>query len=116
MKRARDIREQLESLCDRVEIEKHSSQDNEQIAKAITSGFFYHTSKLQRNGAYRTVKNAHTVNIHPQSALFKEEEPPAWLLYHELVFTSKEYVPVSFHIPVVYRTRVGLRWFYCLRF
>jgi hypothetical protein len=40
------------------------------------------------------VKNAHTVNIHPQSALFKEEEPPAWLLYHELVFTSKEYVPV----------------------
>ena len=41
------------------------------------------------------MKNAHTVNIHPQSALFKEEEPPAWLLYHELVFTSKEYVPQS---------------------
>ena len=97
MKRARDIREQLESLCDRVEVEKNdpetdgpAEQDN--ICKAIASGFFYHTAKLQRNGSYRTVKNAHTVNIHPQSALFKEEEPPAWLLYHELVFTSKEYM------------------------
>jgi pre-mRNA-splicing factor ATP-dependent RNA helicase DHX16 len=64
MKRARDIREQLESLCDRVEIEKHSSQDNEQIAKAITSGFFYHTSKLQRNGAYRTVKVRNNLFMH----------------------------------------------------
>lgn len=27
------------------------------IRKSITSGFFYHTASLQKNGSYRTVKN-----------------------------------------------------------
>lgn len=31
-----------------------------------------------------------SVTIHPNSALF--EELPRWLLYHELVFTSKEFM------------------------
>lgn len=31
-----------------------------------------------------------TVMIHPNSALF--EELPRWVLYHELVFTTKEYM------------------------
>jgi pre-mRNA-splicing factor ATP-dependent RNA helicase DHX16 len=37
MKRARDIREQLASLCDRVEVERKSNAaDHEAICKAIT--------------------------------------------------------------------------------
>lgn len=31
-----------------------------------------------------------TVTIHPNSALF--EELPRWILYHELVFTTKEFM------------------------
>ena len=58
----------------------------------MTAGFFYHTATLQKNGSYRTVKTQHTVHIHPQSCLFKEEVLPRWLVYHELVFTSKEYM------------------------
>ena len=58
MKRARDIRDQLLGLMDRCEIELRSApQDVDAIRKAITSGFFYHTSSLQKNGSYRTVKN-----------------------------------------------------------
>lgn len=33
------------------------SPNAEAIRKAITSGFFYHTASLQKNGSYRTVKN-----------------------------------------------------------
>ena len=73
MKRARDIREQLEGLCERVEIDPtKSSRDSDDLGKAITAGFFYHAAKLQKNGGYRTVKNAHTVHIHPSSCLAKE--------------------------------------------
>lgn len=43
-------------------------------SKSITSGFFYHTAKFQKDGSYRTVKHQHTVAIHPQSCLFKEKE------------------------------------------
>ena len=47
-------------------------------------------AELQKNGSYRTVKNPQTVHIHPSSGLSKES--PRWLVYFELVFTTKEYM------------------------
>ncbi|KAB2633578.1 pre-mRNA-splicing factor ATP-dependent RNA helicase DHX16 [Pyrus ussuriensis x Pyrus communis] len=91
MKRARDIRDQLEGLLERVEIELVSNMsDNETIKKAITSGFFPHSAKLQKNGSYRTVKHPQTVHIHPSSGL--SQVLPRWVIYHELVLTTKEYM------------------------
>ncbi|XP_031118889.1 pre-mRNA-splicing factor ATP-dependent RNA helicase DEAH1-like isoform X3 [Ipomoea triloba] len=91
MKRARDIRDQLEGLLERVEIELTSNlNDLEPIKKCITSGFFPHSAKLQKNGSYRTVKHPQTVHIHPSSGL--AQVLPRWVVYHELVLTSKEYM------------------------
>eukprot|EP01147_Barroeca_monosierra_P002717 gene2717-5595_t len=91
MKRARDVREQLEGLMERVEIEVTSNPlDDVAIRKAITSGYFYHTARLSKGGSYKTVKNQQSVQIHPHSALF--EKNPRWVVYHELVFTTKEYI------------------------
>jgi pre-mRNA-splicing factor ATP-dependent RNA helicase DHX16 len=91
MKRARDVREQLLGLLERTEIEMRSEAGNvDLLKKCVTAGFFYHTAKLQKNGAYRTVKNPQTVHIHPSSGLSKES--PRWLVYFELVFTTKEYM------------------------
>jgi pre-mRNA-splicing factor ATP-dependent RNA helicase DHX16 len=91
MKRARDIRDQLLGLLERVEIDLVSDRGAlDSIRKCITAGFFYHTAKLQKNGSYRTVKNPQTVNIHPSSGLVKEL--PRWVVYFELVFTTKEYM------------------------
>ena len=91
MRRARDIRDQLLGLLERVEIELVSDRNNlENIKKCITSGFFYNTAKLQKNGSYRTVKTPQTVAIHPSSGLAKEL--PRWVVYFELVFTTKEYM------------------------
>ncbi|XP_029727278.2 pre-mRNA-splicing factor ATP-dependent RNA helicase DHX16 [Aedes albopictus] len=91
MKRARDVREQLVGLMQRVEIEMVSGlPETINIRKAITSGYFYHIARLSKGGHYKTVKHNQTVMIHPNSALF--EELPRWVLYHELVFTTKEYM------------------------
>uniref|UniRef100_A0A665U372 Pre-mRNA-splicing factor ATP-dependent RNA helicase DHX16 n=1 Tax=Echeneis naucrates TaxID=173247 RepID=A0A665U372_ECHNA len=90
MRRARDVRDQLEGLMDRIEVEVVSSQgDNVSIRKAVTAGYFYHTSRLSKGG-YKTVKHQQTVYVHPNSSLF--EEQPRWLIYHELVFTTKEFM------------------------
>ncbi|KAL3513087.1 hypothetical protein ACH5RR_025804 [Cinchona calisaya] len=91
MKRARDIRDQLEGLLERVEIELTSNtNDLEAIKKAITSGFFPHSARLQKNGSYRSVKHPQTVHIHPSSGL--AQVLPRWVVYHELVLTTKEYM------------------------
>ena len=94
MKKARDIRDQLEGLCERVEIDLavSSPDDLDAILKAVTAGFFYNVAKLGRTGEYQTVKQKKTVYIHPGSVLAKEEEPPAWLVYFELAFTTKEFM------------------------
>lgn len=48
MKRARDIRDQLEGLLERVEIEPSSNlNDLESIKKSITSGIYMFESKVQ---------------------------------------------------------------------
>nr|XP_027202716.1 pre-mRNA-splicing factor ATP-dependent RNA helicase DHX16-like [Dermatophagoides pteronyssinus] len=91
MCRARDVRDQLEKLMERVEAEcKSCDNDNIAIRKTITSGYFYHTAKLNKGGHYRTIKGNNTVLIHPNSTLFDEQ--PQCVLYHELVLTSKEYM------------------------
>lgn len=41
--------------------------------QAITAGFFYNTSKMSKSGDYKTIKNQHTVYIHPSSVLHKQE-------------------------------------------
>eukprot|EP00731_Ephydatia_muelleri_P026544 Em0018g644a len=91
MKMARDIRDQLEGLMERVEIDvKSNILDSVAIRKAVTAGYFYHTVSLSKGGVYKTVKHQQTVHIHPQSSLF--QELPKWVVYHELVFTTKEYM------------------------
>jgi len=91
MRRARDVREQLVGLVERVEIEMLSNEEDVvSIGKAITAGYFYNTARLSKSGGYKTVKHNQTVLIHPQSALF--EDVPRWLIYHELVLTTKEYM------------------------
>lgn len=96
MKKARDIREQLEGLCDRVEIDHMVSagvdENMDSILKAVSSGFFYNIARLSRTGDYQTVKQQKTVYIHPSSVLSKAEDPPAWLVFFELAFTTKEYM------------------------
>mmetsp|Transcript_26254 Transcript_26254/g.38918 ORF Transcript_26254/g.38918 Transcript_26254/m.38918 type:complete len:1058 (+) Transcript_26254:41-3214(+) len=93
MNKARDIREQIEGLMERVEVEMTSNpHDTDAVCKALTAGYFYNTAKLSKNGDFKTVKHQHTVYIHPSSVLSREEDPPRWLLYHELAFTSKEYM------------------------
>ena len=93
LNKARDIREQLAALCERVEIEVSSSSDTAAIGKALTAGYFYNISKLGKSGTdYKTVKHKHTVYIHPSSVMSREEDPPKWLLYHELAYTTKEYM------------------------
>jgi pre-mRNA-splicing factor ATP-dependent RNA helicase DHX16 len=91
MTRARDVRDQLEALLQRVEVDLKSSEDWANVRKAFTAGYFYQGATFGKvAGQYRTLKGQQSVQIHPNSALF--EPKPRWVLYHELVMTTKEYM------------------------
>lgn len=112
MRRARDIREQLLDMLERVELEPVSNGgESEGIRKAITSGFFTNAARLNKSGTYTTLKYPHTVDVHPQSSLFVASDEqqkeaalqygkrqispaarPRLVVYAELVLTTKEYM------------------------
>ena len=107
--RARDVREQLLALLERVEVPLLSSPaDSAAVCKAVASGFFFHAARLHgTSGQYRTLKSHTYVQIHPSSCLFcqgaaaavaaaatsaQQQRLPRWVVFHELVLTSKEFM------------------------
>ena len=92
--RARDVKDQLLALCERVEVTWSSCGSNDivPLQKAILSGYFVNSARLERGGdSYRTMKNNTTVYIHPSSVLMSSDPPIRAICFFELVQTSKEY-------------------------
>uniref|UniRef100_H3CAR0 ATP-dependent RNA helicase DHX8 n=1 Tax=Tetraodon nigroviridis TaxID=99883 RepID=H3CAR0_TETNG len=92
LKRAQDIRKQMLSIMDRHKLDVVSccGKATVRVQKAICSGFFRNAAKKDPQEGYRTLIDQQVVYIHPSSALFNRQ--PEWVVYHELVLTTKEYM------------------------
>ncbi|KAF8167396.1 P-loop containing nucleoside triphosphate hydrolase protein [Crassisporium funariophilum] len=90
MRRAQDVRKQLLGIMDRYKHDILSAgRDFNMVRKAICSGFFRNAAKKDPQEGYKTLVEGTPVYIHPSSALFNRN--PEWLVYHELVLTTREY-------------------------
>ncbi|XP_071078637.1 ATP-dependent RNA helicase DHX33-like isoform X1 [Haliotis cracherodii] len=91
MKTALEVRRQLRDIVQRQQLPIQScGQDTTAIRRCLSTGFFMNAAELQRTGDYITLSVRKTVSIHPSSALFQCK--PAYVLYNELVQTSKCYM------------------------
>jgi len=91
LRRSQDVRKQLITLMDRYKFEILScGNDYNRIRKCIAAGYFGNASRRDPQEGYRTLADHNQVYIHPASALYQRN--PEWLVYHELVLTSKEYL------------------------
>ena len=68
------------------------------IGKSLTAGYFWNTAKLTKAGIYKTIKSKLNVFIHPSSIMIKTNEKAdvmaPYILFYELVFTTKEYMRI----------------------
>ncbi|XP_022098582.1 putative ATP-dependent RNA helicase DHX33 [Acanthaster planci] len=91
MRHAMEIRAQLRDLCVKAGLPIMScGQDTTPVRKCLVQGLFMNSAELQRDGTYFTLDRKQTVSIHPSSCLFQCK--PAYLLYGELVQTTKCYM------------------------
>ncbi|KAH9370938.1 hypothetical protein HPB48_012241 [Haemaphysalis longicornis] len=91
LKRAQDVRKQLLGIMDRHKLDVVSCAKNTaRVQKAVCSGFFRNAAKKDPQEGYRTLVDGQVVYIHPSSALFNRQ--PEWVVYYELVLTTKEYM------------------------
>ncbi|OCB85640.1 hypothetical protein A7U60_g7290 [Sanghuangporus baumii] len=90
MRRAQDVRKQLLGIMDRYKHDIISAgRDYNRVRKALCSGFFRNAAKKDPQEGYKTLVEGTPVYIHPSSALFNR--PPEWLIYNELILTTREY-------------------------
>ncbi|CAL1538482.1 unnamed protein product [Lymnaea stagnalis] len=92
LNRAVEISNQLGRLLTKYQVKIVSCEENtEALSKCILSGFFTNTAHLHYSGEYRTLRDNHSLHIHPTSVLACEE-PPQWVVFNEVVQTKKDYM------------------------
>ncbi|NP_001359442.1 probable ATP-dependent RNA helicase DHX35 isoform c [Mus musculus] len=90
--RAATVRDQLKKLLVKFQVPKVSSEgDPDPVLRCIVSGFFANAARFHSSGAYRTIRDDHELHIHPASVLYAEK-PPRWVIYNEVIQTSKYYM------------------------
>lgn len=60
--------------------------------KSITAGYFHQAARVKGIGEYMNCRTAAPCILHPTSALYGLGFMPDYVIYHELVMTSKQYM------------------------
>lgn len=58
----------------------------------MCSAYFYNAAKIKGIGEYVNMLTGMACNLHPSSSLFGLGYTPDYVVYHELIMTSKEYM------------------------
>ena len=93
MKRAAEVRKQLQTLCARHGLETKSCGDElDALRKCLAAGLFLNVAVRSDKGQYATLAERHVVYIHPTSVLRRSSKQPSHLVFSELVLTTKQYL------------------------
>lgn len=91
--RAREIREQIRDIMISSHMQLTScGYDLDIVRECICSGFYHQAARRKGLGEYVNLRTSVSVQLHPTSALYNSGDPPDYVVYHELILTSKEYM------------------------
>uniref|UniRef100_A0A8C2BJR6 RNA helicase n=1 Tax=Cyprinus carpio TaxID=7962 RepID=A0A8C2BJR6_CYPCA len=98
MRKVREVRAQLKDIMVQQKMNLVScGSDWDVIRKCICAAYFHQAAKLKVHdylgiGEYVNVRTGMPCHLHPTSALFGMGYTPDYIIYHELVMTTKEYM------------------------
>jgi pre-mRNA-splicing factor ATP-dependent RNA helicase DHX38/PRP16 len=94
LKRAKDIRKQLEEIMIKMKIDVNLScgRNLDVVRKCISSAYVSKSARSKGLGQYVNLRNGLPCCIHPTSSLFGLGYTPEYVVYHEIIMTSKEYM------------------------
>jgi pre-mRNA-splicing factor ATP-dependent RNA helicase DHX38/PRP16 len=92
LSKAKDIFDQLLDICKKEGFEMTSNQyEFDLIRKAVVSAYFQNLGKIKGMREYVNLLTSVSCFLHPTSALY-QMQGTEYLVYHEIVKTSKEYM------------------------
>lgn len=93
LRKAREVRSQLMDIMNMLRMRIVTcGSDWDIIRKCICSAYFHQAAKLKGIGEYINMRTGMACHLHPTSALYGRGFTPDYIVYHELVLTSKEYM------------------------
>ncbi|GLB36636.1 putative helicase associated domain (HA2) Add an annotation [Lyophyllum shimeji] len=93
LRKAREVRVQLEDIMKFQKMDLISAgTDFDVLRKAITAGYFHQAARVKGIGEFVNIRSGLPTHLHPTSALYGLGYTPSYVIYHELILTSKEYM------------------------
>ncbi|QLQ81984.1 hypothetical protein HG537_0G02380 [Torulaspora globosa] len=93
LQRAREIRGQLIKIMKKNHITLVSTgTDWDTIRKCICSGYAHQAARVAGLGKYISLRTGMELQLHPTSALYGLGDLPPYVVYNELLMTTKEYI------------------------
>jgi pre-mRNA-splicing factor ATP-dependent RNA helicase DHX38/PRP16 len=112
LKKVREVRTQLLDICKSMKIEVESSgTDWDVVRKCICSGYFHNAAKMKGIGEYVNLRTGIPCVLHPTSAIYGLGFTPDYVVYHELVMTSKEYMQCVTSVDPKWLAELGPMFF-----
>ncbi|KAN0061919.1 Pre-mRNA-splicing factor ATP-dependent RNA helicase PRP16 [Thecaphora frezii] len=91
LRKAREVRAQLEDIMKTQKLRLVSCQtDWDVVRKCITSGYFHQAARSAGIGEYANCRTGMKMHLHPTSALYGLGFTPEYVVYHQVLLTSKE--------------------------
>ena len=72
--------------------QQSSGMDWDVVRKAICSSYFHNAARMKGIGEYVNLRTGIPCVLHPTSAIYCLGFTPDYVVYHELIMTSKEYM------------------------
>ncbi|CAF1072597.1 unnamed protein product [Didymodactylos carnosus] len=93
MRKVREVRQQLKDIMDTQKLDVRSCGTNwDTVRKCVCAAYFHQAARLKGIGEYVNLRTGMPCHLHPTSALFGCGFTPDYIVYHELVMTTKEYM------------------------
>ncbi|XP_015162147.1 pre-mRNA-splicing factor ATP-dependent RNA helicase PRP16-like [Solanum tuberosum] len=116
--KAREIRSQLLDILKTLKIPlTYCGSDWDVVRKTICSAYFHNAAMLKGIGEYVNCRNRMPCNLHPTSALYGLGYTPDYVVYHEAILTTKEYMQCVTAVEPHWLAELGPMFFsiYCSR-
>ena len=88
-----------------------SGTDWDIVRKAICSSYFHNAARMKGIGEYVNLRTGIPCVLHPTSALYAGCLTPEYVVYHELVMTSKEYMQCVTAADPIWLAQMGPMFF-----
>ncbi|RLO02512.1 hypothetical protein DYB28_001265, partial [Aphanomyces astaci] len=112
MRKAREVREQLVDIMKQQKMPLTTCGTHwDVVRKAICSAYFYNSAQIKGIGEYVNMLTGMPCNLHPSSSLFGLGYTPDFVVYHELIYTTKEYMQCATSVEGEWLAELGPMFF-----